>query len=151
MHPPPIAHEHWPSQPSPRTSPDVRPRGRDRACGVVDDDGGYPHSAQHPQDARDHVLYSLPLSVDADEAEEHTDGLVEDYLNRVKGGRLQHRARPGGGDLVLHAGLRARLVDALDPVSDAVLRLHYGDGMPLEQVERTAAIDGSALMAAQEA
>lgn len=102
------------------------------------------------QDARDHVLYSLPSAVDADEAEEHTDGLVEDYLNRVKGGRLQHRTRPGGGDLVLHAGLRARLVDALDPVSDAVLRLHYGDGMPLEQVERTAAIDGSALMAAQE-
>ena len=48
------------------------------------------------QDARDHVLYSLPSAVDADEAEEHTDGLVEDYLNRVKGGRLQHRPALAG-------------------------------------------------------
>jgi len=102
------------------------------------------------KDARDHVLYCLPTSVEADEAEQQTDQLAEDYLNRVKGGRLRHLSRESGADIVLHEGLRARLVAALDPVSDAVLRLHYGDGMPLEQVERTAAIDGSALIAAQE-
>ena len=102
------------------------------------------------QDARDHVLYSLPPSVDADDAEQRTDKLTEDYLNRVRGGRLQHPTRETSADIVVHGGLRARLVAALDPVSDAVLRLHYGDGMALEQVERTAAIDGSALAAAQE-
>jgi len=102
------------------------------------------------QDARDHVLFSLATSVDADEAELRADQLTEDYLNRVKGGRIQHLTRDPDGDIALHGGMRARLVGALDPVSDAVLRLHYGDGMPLEQVERTAAIDGSALAAAQE-
>ena len=86
------------------------------------------------KDARDHVLYCLPTSVEADEAEQQTDQFAEDYLNRVKGGRLRHLSRESGADIVLHQGLRARLVAALDPVSDAVLRLHYGDGMPLEQV-----------------
>ena len=51
-------------------APDDRPRGRDRACGVVDDDGGIRIRPSILQDARDHVLYSLPPSVDADEAEE---------------------------------------------------------------------------------
>jgi hypothetical protein len=102
------------------------------------------------KDARDHVLYSLPRHIDADEAEQRTEELAQDYLNRVQGGRIRRVTAGGREELGLHAGLRARLVAALDPVSDAVLRLHYGDGMPLEQVERTAAIEGSALVAAQE-
>ena len=101
-------------------------------------------------DARDHVLFSLPPGVDADEAEQRSSMLTVDFLARVGGGAIRRQMVNSTVDVHIHLGWRARLASVLDPVADAVLRLHYGDGMSIEAVERTAAIDAATLLASQE-
>ena len=100
-------------------------------------------------DARDHVLASLPVGVSSDEAEQLASSLTEEFLSRVRGEVIRRHAASGPNDLTLHVGWRTELRALLDPVGDAVLRLHYGDGVSLEQVEQTAAIDLAALDASR--
>jgi hypothetical protein len=100
-------------------------------------------------DARDHVLASLPRGVGADEAEQMADGLAGEFLSRMRGDTIRRQVRSSDGDLGVHLGWRKELYRLVDPVGDAVLRLHYGDGLSIEQVERTAAIDVSALEASR--
>jgi len=100
-------------------------------------------------DARDHVLSSLPQGVGPDEAEQMSDDLTAEFLSRVRGELIRRRARETDADLGVHFGWRKELNRVVDPVGDAVMRLHYGDGLALEQVERTAAIDGTALDASR--
>jgi hypothetical protein len=100
-------------------------------------------------DARDHVLLSLPEGVDPDEAEQLSGPLTKEFLSRMAGEPVR-RLTPETDDLAMvHEGWRLGLVPALEPVSDAVLRLHYGDGMPADEVEKTAAIRGEAFAQAQ--
>jgi len=101
-------------------------------------------------DARDHVLLSLPKGVDAEEAEQRSGLLTVEFLERVRGKPVRRNPINSTAEVHVHLGWRARLSPVLDPVADAVLRLHYGDGMSLEQVERTAAIDGVTLGASQD-
>jgi hypothetical protein len=100
-------------------------------------------------DARDHVLLSLPPGIEPDEAEQYSGPLTVEFLGRVAGEPVRRIGDIADDLTMVHEGWRTGLVAALDPVGDAVLRLHYGDGMPIKQVERTAAIDGSALNMAQ--
>ena len=100
-------------------------------------------------DARDHVLASLPRGTSADEAEQMTAALTDEFLSRVRGDLIRRHVPSGGGELAIHVGWRKELRTVLDPVGDAVLRLHYGDGVSLEQVEQTAAIDLVALDASR--
>ena len=100
-------------------------------------------------DARDHVLSSLPQDVGADEAEQLADELTAEFLARVRGEMIRRRARGADTDLGIHLGWRKELNRVVDPVGDAVMRLHYGDGLSLEQVEKTAAIDRVALDASR--
>ncbi len=100
-------------------------------------------------DARDHVLASLPRGVGTDEAEQLADGLTGEFLSRMRGDAIRRLACGVDGDLGIHLGWRKELCRLVDPVGDAVLRLHYGDGLSINQVERTAAIDISALEASR--
>ncbi len=100
-------------------------------------------------DARDHVLASLPSGISADEAEQMASGLTGEFLSRVRGEPIRRHVPAGSSDLVIHVGWRKELRSLLDPIGDAVLRLHYGDGVSLEQVEQTAAIDLVALEASR--
>jgi hypothetical protein len=102
-------------------------------------------------DARDHVLASLPRAVGPDEAEQMADGLTGEFLSRMRGEAIRRVVRGTDGDLGVHLGWRKELHRLVDPVGDAILRLHYGDGLSIEQVERTAAIDLSALEASRAA
>jgi len=102
------------------------------------------------QDARDHALASLPEGAGADEAEILAGAATQNYLTRVRDGQYHRLTDVPDTDLVIHRAWRESLFLAVDPVGDAVLRLHYGDGMDMAAVERTAAIDGTLLLAAQE-
>jgi hypothetical protein len=100
-------------------------------------------------DARDHVLLSLPSGTDPDEAEQRSGPLTVEFLARVAGESVRRIGETTDDLTMVHEGWRTGLVAALDPVGDAVFRLHYGDGMSISQVERTAAIGGAALAMAQ--
>lgn len=101
-------------------------------------------------DAREHVLRCLPEDLNADAAEALTGALTRDYLARVRDGT--YRKAPLDPDIGIPVSRvwRERLVAALDPVGDAVLRMHYGDGLSLQEVERHAAIGAAVLATARE-
>ena len=101
-------------------------------------------------DARDHVLFCLPPGAAADEAEQRASTLTLAYLSLAKGEPIRRQVVNSTADVHIDHGWRARLSAVLDPVADAVLRLHYGDGMSIEAVERTAAIDACTLVASQD-
>jgi hypothetical protein len=102
------------------------------------------------QDVRDHVLFSLPSGTSADEAEVRAGPLTRAYLERVTLGRYRRDIDDPDLSIPVRRDWRHQLFDAVDPVGDAVLRMHFGDGMDMDGVERTAAIDGSALAGARE-
>ena len=101
-------------------------------------------------DARDHVLLSLPSGASVDEAEHLAGPLTHEFLARVAGEPVRRISKEADDLTMVHEGWRRGLVAALDPVSDAVLRLHYGDGMAVDAVEKAAALSSSAISAAKE-
>ena len=96
-------------------------------------------------DARDHVLLSLPVGVDLDEAEQLAGPLTREFLARVAGEPVRRISAETDDLAMVHEGWRRGLVPALDPMCDTVLRLHYGDGMSAKEVEKTAALSGAAI------
>lgn len=100
--------------------------------------------------AREHVLRCLPDGVGADEAEVMAGPLVRDYLERLRHHRYSRPTQDQDPSLSAPRAWRDRLFDTTDPIGDAVLRMHYGDSLSLEEVERHAAVDLGLLEAAQE-
>ena len=91
-------------------------------------------------DARQHVLMSLPRSCGRLQAEELAGYFAAEYLERVQQGRYQRR--PFDADaLIPRPSWRERLLEGLDPVGEVVLRLVYGDGLTLQAVERLTRVD----------
>ena len=74
-----------------------------------------------------------------------------EFLARVRGEPIRRQALDSIGPIAIHAGWRQQLQRVLDPVGDAVLRLHYGDGVSLPDVEKSAAIDLASLDASRSA
>jgi len=101
-------------------------------------------------DARDHALACLPSGVGVDEAEELAGAATATFLARVRQGKYERLTPVEDTDLTIQRAWREQLFCAVDPVGDAVLRLHYGDGMDMAAIERTAAIDGAVLAGARE-
>ncbi len=102
------------------------------------------------QDARAHVLASLPDGVGVDEAEVLAGVATSDFLARARDGRYERLQGVPDTDLTIHRDWRDQLFQTVDPVGNTVLRLHYGDGMEISAVEQTAAIDGAVLGGARE-
>lgn len=101
-------------------------------------------------DARDHVMLSLPHGLSPDQAEEMVSMLTQDFLGRVKGEKIQRQLGEADLDFSVPSTWRTDLVRSVDPVGDAVLRLHYGDGMSMDDVGRTAALGAVVLSDARE-
>jgi hypothetical protein len=101
-------------------------------------------------DARDHALACLPDGVGADEAESLAGAATQDYLGRVRHGLYQRMSPIEDLDLTIDRRWREQIFDTVDPVGDAVLRLHFGDGMELGAVERTAALGSTVIEGARE-
>ena len=91
-------------------------------------------------EARDHVLLSLPRGSNRSLAEELAGTFMEEWLGRVQDGRYRWRP-PTADPLVPRPSWRERLLEALDPIGEVVLRLVYGDGLALTDVERITRVD----------
>ncbi|MCP4809614.1 MAG: hypothetical protein GY913_28100 [Proteobacteria bacterium] len=101
------------------------------------------------EDARAHVLMSLPRSCGRLQAEELAGHFAAEYLARVQEGRYQ--LRPLESEPVMpRPSWRERLIEGLDPVGEVVLRLVYGDGLSLQAVERLTRVDRVILDGARE-
>ncbi|MGB0639343.1 MAG: hypothetical protein ACPGTU_08425, partial [Myxococcota bacterium] len=101
-------------------------------------------------DARDHVMLSLPHGLSPDQAEEMVSMLVREFLGRVKGEKIHRQVGEADLGFSVPSTWRADLVRSVDPIGDAVLRLHYGDGMSMDDVGRTAALGSVVLSDARE-
>jgi hypothetical protein len=102
------------------------------------------------KDARDHVMLSLPAGLSSDQAEEMVGLLACEFLGRMKGEKIQRQVAEADLDFSVPTTWRTDLIRSVDPVGDAVLRLHYGDGMSMDDVGRTAAIGALVLSDARE-
>jgi hypothetical protein len=100
--------------------------------------------------ARDHALWSLPADVGLSEAEARTTAGVENFLARCAG-----RYAPIGADPDLDVlpvpAWREAILAASDSIHAAVLRLHYADGLQLEEVERRTGLETALLRGARDA
>jgi len=101
-------------------------------------------------DAREHVLRSLPAGLDVELAERWASLFLHEYITRIKEGTVARTLPDEDLDAPIPADWRGRLLGALDHVGDALVRLHYGDGLSLEAVCHQAAIDEMTLTAARE-
>ena len=99
-------------------------------------------------DAREHVLRCLPASATVRCAERVAAPLVADFLARLRVGTFAACPVPPPPSTLPDAW-RDELLAALDPLGEAVFRLHYGDGINLEGVEAHLGIDRTALVAAR--
>lgn len=102
------------------------------------------------RDAREHVLRSLPDGIGIDDVEQLASAYTLDYLHRVRERRYRRPAADPDATLPAPRRWRDQLVSASDHIADAVLRLHYGDGLSIERVEHNIAVDAALLVAAQE-
>jgi len=98
-------------------------------------------------EVREHVLLSLPTDLGLAEVGPWTRRLVADYLERV----LEHSYRgpqPEQADLpAVDETWRYAIEEACDPMSLAVLRLRFGDGLSPADVARHCSLDLSSLQA----
>ena len=100
------------------------------------------------RDARDHVLFLLPPELPA--------ALAEDRAS-VETARFVARARrkawddpwPQDWEMPLSPRWKRQLDRGAAPLHAAVAKLHYGDGRPLESLERVLNVDRTALDAAR--
>lgn len=99
-------------------------------------------------DAREHVLRSLPADATVRCAERVSPALVADFLGRVRHGRFSACPVPPAPSTLPDAW-RDQLLSALDPVGEAVFRLHFGDGLGFESIEAHLPLDRTTLVAAR--
>lgn len=85
---------------------------------------------------RAHALWRLPAQVDLAGAEARTVYAVEEYVARL-GGDYRPVVVDADVDLLPDPAWRQAALDAMEPVQEAIFRMHFGDGEPFEAlVER---------------
>lgn len=92
-------------------------------------------------EVREHVLLSLPTAASLTDLGHLTQRLVADYLDRVVDHGYRGPLPDTTGLPQADEGWRLAIEEACDPLSLAVLRLHYGDGQPEGQVARQCRVD----------
>lgn len=102
------------------------------------------------QDAREHVLRSLPAGAGQDEAERLASVFTRDFLARVKKQRYRRPTLDDDVSVVIPREWRGRLLNMLDPAGQIILRAHYGDGYNLADVERNTPYHRRALARSRE-
>lgn len=102
------------------------------------------------QDAREHVLCSLPVGANEEEAERLSVFYTRDFLLRIRKKRYRRVSPDADVGVVVPLEWRYRLFNMLDPIAQMVLRDHFGDGYPLAAVERGARYNSRALLHGRE-
>jgi hypothetical protein len=88
-------------------------------------------------EAREHVLRSMPEdSLDSDRAEVLARAFASEYLRRVRHRDYSRVAELEDVDIHVPRGWALRLEGSATEVEEAVYRLHYGDGLSLDEVQR---------------
>jgi len=107
---------------------------------------------RHPvlAEVREHALWMVPAEAPLAEAEVRAAAAARDWLARVAG-TCAPFVRDPDLDIVPSAHWREAVHDRGDTVRDTLFRLHYADGVPLDQVEARTRIDGPLLRGAREA
>ncbi|MDP2308377.1 MAG: hypothetical protein Q8P18_20330 [Pseudomonadota bacterium] len=100
--------------------------------------------------ARDHALWRLPADAGLADAEARSTIAVEDYLARC-GGRYAPYTLDADLDILPSPAWRDGILAASEPIHGAVVRLHYADGLPLEEVERRTGLETALLRGARDA
>ena len=101
------------------------------------------------REARDHVLWSLPNNVGLEEAEVRASAAVAQLVSRWRGVYAPMEIDPDVA-LFVDPAWRELIAGSADSYCDAVFRLHYADGLPLEEVGRRTGAEASHLRAARE-
>lgn len=101
-------------------------------------------------EVREHALWMVPPDAPLAEAEVRAADAARDWLARVSGVCAPFPRDPDL-DIVPSARWREAIHDRGDVVRDTLFRLHYADGVPLDQVEARTRIDGPLLRSAREA
>lgn len=100
--------------------------------------------------ARDHALWAIPADAGLADAEARSSIAVEDYLARCTG-RYAPSPRDLDLDIFPSPAWREGVLAASDSIHGAVVRLHYADGLPLEELERRTGLETALLRGARDA
>lgn len=100
--------------------------------------------------ARDHALWRLPPAAGLSEAEVVAAQAVGELLDRAAG-RYAPYVPPSDLDVLPTPMWREAIQAASDPIHEGLLRLHYADGLPLQEVERRSGVEVALLRAARDA
>jgi hypothetical protein len=100
--------------------------------------------------ARDHALWRLPAAPAVAEAEALAAVAVDEYLARCAG-RYEPFSTAQDLDVLPTPAWREAIEAASDPIHEGVLRFHYADGLPLEEVERRSGLEIALLRGARDA
>jgi hypothetical protein len=103
-------------------------------------------------EAREHVLRSIPANcTDSDRAELLARAFANEYLDRVRSREYRRVAELEDIDISVPRGWARQLEESATQVEEAVYRLHYGDGLSLDEIQRRySTLDMSRLIAARE-
>lgn len=102
------------------------------------------------REVREHALALLPADAALAEAEAIASQAARDWVAR-SGGTYAPCTRDPDLDILPSPAWREAIWDPADTVHDAVFRLHFADGLPLEDVQERTRIDGVLLRGAREA
>ncbi len=100
------------------------------------------------REARTHVLYHLDPATSLPHAEDTATHLTEAWVARVRG-KPWNDPNPVDWEMPISPRWRRALERALDPLSDAVFRKHYGDNRGLNRLETSLDVDRVSLEAVQ--
>ena len=100
--------------------------------------------------ARDHATWRLSPTASLAECEAVASAAARDFLDR-RGGVYAAYAPDPDAELLPGPAWRDAVLGSVTPLHEAVFRLHYGDGVPLEELARRLEVDASWVRAAREA
>ncbi len=100
--------------------------------------------------ARDHALWRVGIEATLAEAETVAASAARDYLDRRQGKYAPFIDDPDAG-ILPDPRWREAVLGSVTPMHEAVFRLHYGDGVPLDSVARKLEVDLSWVRPAREA
>lgn len=102
-------------------------------------------------DVREHVLRCLPETVRVADLTEAVPPLVTDYIKRVRKGRyVRAEPTPAAPEWTLTDEEAQGIFADLDPLAEAVVRLHYGDRLSLRAVADHIRVDEARLRTCRE-
>lgn len=100
--------------------------------------------------ARDHAVARIPREAALPEAEAIATAAAHEYLARRRGIYAPWVVDPDW-DLLPSPAWRDAVISAVTPFHEAVFRLHFGDGVPLDELAARLKVDASWLRPAREA